>query len=102
MSATITVDKVHEDDGGFTFAAAIEKAGDRSSHSVTLSKKDYERLGGSASSPEDFVRTCLELLVEQTAQDELLDRMDLREMISYYPKFEEEVRRRFGAPGATT
>lgn len=102
MNEPIEVDRSTEDEERWVFRTTLNEEQGRSTHTITLARRDYERLGSRAASPEDFVRTCLELLLRHESQDALMPEMDLREMISYYPEFEDEVRRRFGAPGATT
>lgn len=102
MNERIQVDRSTEDEERWVFRATLDEDRGRSVHRITLGRRDYERLGSRAESPEDFIRMCLDLLLRHESQDALMAEMDLRQMISYYPDFEDEVRRRFGTPGATT
>ena len=92
--AEIQVQPTGETDEGFSFNVAIEEAGSRSTHHVTLSRQDHRELGVETESPEQFVRRCIEWLLERESKDSILSRFDIREISHYFPKFRGEIRRR--------
>jgi hypothetical protein len=93
--ADIQIQKTGEDQEGFSFSVAIEETGSsRSTHLVTLSRSDHRELGVQTESPEQFVRRCIEWLLEREAKDSILLRFDIKEIRQYFPRFREEIRKR--------
>jgi hypothetical protein len=64
---------------------------DELSFVVTLSAADWERLRGGAESPEAFVRTCFEFLLEREPASEILRAFDIRQIATFFPEFETEI-----------
>lgn len=62
---------------------------------VTVSFGDYEHWGEGFTTPEDFIKRCMELLVERVSVDDLMERIDIREARQLYPAFEQEMMRVF-------
>lgn len=89
----IDVQRVGDDAHGFEFAVTVNEAADRSGHHVTLSKSDFERWGSGADSPETFVTRCFEFLLEREPKESILSRFDVSQIGSYFPEFEEGIRR---------
>ncbi len=92
--ADIQIQKTGENEEGFSFGVAIEEAGSRSTHQVTLSRSDHRELGVETESPEQFVRRCIEWLLERESKESILSRFDIREISQYFPRFREEIRKR--------
>lgn len=92
--AEIQIQKTGENEEGFAFSVAIEEAGSRSTHQVTLSRRDLRELGVETESPDQFVRRCLEWLLEREPKESILARFDVREISQYFPRFSEEIRKR--------
>ncbi|HEX2089433.1 MAG TPA: hypothetical protein VHI54_05805 [Actinomycetota bacterium] len=92
--AEIQIRKTSEDDERLSFSVAIEEAGSRSTHQVTLSRSDHRELGVDTESPEQFVRRCIEWLLEREPKESILARFDVREISQYFPRFSEEIRKR--------
>jgi hypothetical protein len=90
--AQIDVRTTREDDEGFQFAVTLEEAGSASDHQVTLSRADFERLGSSFASPEEFLRRCFEFLLERERKESILTRFDVSQIGSYFPEFEQQIR----------
>ena len=64
-----------------------------SEHEVTLSGADFERLGRSYRSAEEFVRACLEFLLEREPKEQILGSFDVSQIRTYFPEFEQEIDR---------
>ena len=79
---------------GFSFNVSIEEGGSRSTHQVTLSRRDHRELGAETESPEEFVRRCVEWLLERESKDSILARFDIREISQFFPRFSEEITER--------
>ena len=92
--ADIQIQKTGETEDGFSFGVAIEEAGSRSTHQVTLSRRDHHELGVETEPPEQFVRRCIEWLLERESKDSILAHFDVREISQYFPRFREEIRKR--------
>lgn len=91
--AEIQIRPTGEMEEGFSFDVAIEEGGSRSTHQVTLSRRDHQELGVESESPEQFVRRCIEFLLERESKDSILSRFDVREISQYFPRFREEIRK---------
>lgn len=92
--AEIQIQPMDETEDGFSFSVAIEEGGSRSTHHVTLSRRDHRELGVETESPEQFVRRCIEWLLERESKDSILSTFDIREISQYFPRFSEEIRER--------
>jgi hypothetical protein len=73
------------------FLVRVKDAGEVSSHVVTLSRADYERLGGNYRSPEEFVEACFEFLLAREPKEQILGTFDISQISSYFPEFEPEI-----------
>jgi hypothetical protein len=62
-------------------------------HEVTLSAADFERLGEHYGSPEEFVRSCFEFLLEREPKSSILPTFDIAEIGIYFPDFERKILR---------
>jgi len=62
-----------------------------SSHQVTLSANDFERLGKPYRSPEEFVRACFEFLLEREPKEQILPSFDVSVIATYFPEFERRI-----------
>ena len=91
--AQIHVQQTAANDAGFEFVVTVGEAGDSSRHQVTLAASDYERWGAVSDSPEAFVTRCFEFLLEREPKDSILSRFDVSEIRSYFPAFEQQIRR---------
>ncbi len=92
--AEIQIQQTGETEEGFSFNVAIEEGGSRSTHQVTLSRRDHRELGVETESPDQFVRRCIEWLLEREPKESILTRFDVREISQYFPRFREEFRKR--------
>ena len=70
------------------FTVRVTDAAGTSTHTVTLSGTDWERLGGAFRSPDDLVRASFAFLLEREPKEEILGSFDLSRISTYYPGFE--------------
>jgi 5-formyltetrahydrofolate cyclo-ligase len=91
--ANIEVQDVGEEEGRKRFVVTVSKAGDTSTHHVTLSREDYERWGINASDPAGFIRRCFEFLLEREPKESILSQFDVSDIPSYFPEFDREIQR---------
>jgi hypothetical protein len=83
-----------ETDTGYRFEVAVDHAGRRSTHTVTMSHADYERWGSEGGlAPATVARRSVELLVGRVGRARLMERFDVREAMQLYPAFEAEAHR---------
>lgn len=88
--ATIAVHKISDSE----FEVRVIDAGGQSSHRVTLSAKDYQRLTAGKVSPEELVRRSFEFLLEREPKESILSRFDLSVISRYFPEYEREIKKR--------
>jgi hypothetical protein len=62
--------------------------GSTTAHQVSLSDEYYQTLTGGLKSPEDFIRSAFEFLLERESKESILERFDLTEIKKYFPEFE--------------
>ena len=70
------------------FQVTVTEGRGSTHHDVTLSSADFERLGASHRSPEDFVRACFEFLLERESKESILSSFDISVIGRYFPEFE--------------
>jgi hypothetical protein len=78
------------------FLVRVKDGGEVTSHVVTLSGADYERLGGGYRSPEAFVEACFGFLLARETKEEILGSFDVSQIKTYFPEFEAEIDRPVG------
>jgi hypothetical protein len=74
------------------FHVTVREGGSSTSHDVTVSSEDFERLGSSHGSPEDFVHACFAFLLEREAKESILAEFDVKVIGRYFPDFESRIR----------
>ena len=73
------------------FLVRVKDGDEVSSHVVTLSGADYERLGSTYRSPEAFVQACFEFLLARESKQDILGTFDVSQISGYFPEFEAEI-----------
>lgn len=86
----IEIEKVAEGD----FRVRVAERESVSTHRVTLSSEDFQRLAGGKASPEDLVRRSFEFLLEREPKESILARFDLSVIARYFPEYDREIARR--------
>ena len=92
----VDIEVLHEEktDTGYLFEVAVDQAGRRTTHTVTMSHADYERWGSEGGlAPATVARRSVEQLVRRVGRGRLQDRFDVREAMQLYPAFEAETYR---------
>ena len=89
--ADITVTRTNESDDAFTFEVGVSEAGSSSRHVVTLSHWDFDAQGDRFSEPEEFVRRCIEYLLEREPKESILASFDVQDIGTYFPEFKRDV-----------
>jgi hypothetical protein len=67
--------------------------GSLTEHDVTLSNSDCEDLDDSYPTPETFIRSCFEFLLERESKESILASFDMNQISIYFPEFEREILR---------
>lgn len=70
------------------FTVRVTDDAGSSSHTVTLSGADWDRLGSGFRSPEDLVRASFVYLLTHEPKERILDSFDLSQISQYYPGWE--------------
>ena len=78
---------------GDAFHVRVDEGPTESTHTVTVSDEDYERLGSGYGSKEEFIRGCFEFLLEREPKESILSTFDVSVIPRYFPDFEDEIRR---------
>jgi hypothetical protein len=86
--------QVHRDDVEHMlsrFTVRIREDGSESVHEVTLSASDFGRLGENYRSPEEFIRACIEFLLEREPKEQILSSFDVSVIATYFPEFDDRI-----------
>jgi hypothetical protein len=79
---------------GYRFEVAIDEAGRRTTHTVSMSYADYERWGSEGGmTPAAVVRRSITLMLSRVGRGKMMERFDVREAMQMYPAFEAEAHR---------
>jgi hypothetical protein len=89
--AEITVQPSDLRSGTSTFHVGIRDEDSSTEHDVTVSTRDYDRLGTNYETPEDFVRACFEFLLDREPKESILPRFDVSVISRYFPEFETSI-----------
>jgi len=79
---------------GWVFEVDIRENGNQTTHIVTMSKEDYQRLTANTCSPEECVRKSFEFLLEREPKESILREFDITKIGYYFPEFESELAKR--------
>jgi len=79
------------------FQVEVSENGTGTSHEVTLSRADYERLGRAFPDPASLIRACFEFLLAREPKEQILSSFDVAQIGRFFPEFEREIGRL--APG---
>jgi len=79
------------DDGDpLVFEVKVREAASATQHRVTLSREDYQRLGGRVD-PENLIDAAFRFLLEREAKESILARFDVSVITRYFPDFERKL-----------
>lgn len=76
------------------FEVTLHDGDSSTQHVVTVSSSDYERLGSAYATPERFVRSCFEFLLERESKESILRSFDIAQISDYFPEFERRIQTR--------
>ena len=74
-------------------AFQVRVAGDSSetTHEVTVTRADFERLAREDETGTQFIRRCFEFLLEREPNEAIMRTFDVSVIKTYFPEFEEEI-----------
>ena len=73
------------------FTVNVSDGHGTSTHAVTLSGADWERLGARFRSPDDLVRASFTYLLAREPKEQILSSFDLSQISTYFPGWEREI-----------
>ena len=73
------------------FSVRVTDDDSTSSHVVTLSGADWDRLGTGYRSPEMFVEACFTFLLQRESKEQILTSFDVSQISGYFPDFERQI-----------
>ncbi|MBI2845173.1 MAG: hypothetical protein HYX86_01360 [Chloroflexi bacterium] len=94
MATEIRLVRTDKGEKGWTFEVQLAEGESKTSHTVTLSHDDYQRLSGGDVPPERLVEESFRFLLERESKESILRRFDLPRIGYYFPEYETEMRRR--------
>ena len=75
------------------FTVRVSDDDTSTSHEVTLSRSDYERLGKGFRTPDALVRACFQFLLSREPAEQILSSFDVGQIEAYFPEFPREIGR---------
>ncbi|MGD2165284.1 MAG: hypothetical protein PVH50_07125 [Anaerolineae bacterium] len=91
--ANISVDTL-ERENAYEVHVTVREGRERTRHTVTLAKADYERISRGAASPADLVVESFRFLLEREPKESILRSFDLTVITRYFPEYEREIKKR--------
>jgi hypothetical protein len=88
MTRTIEVLRIDDGADALRFEVVVREAASETRHVVSVSQKDFARLGGDANSPERFVDAAFRFLLDREPKESILARFDVSVVSRYFPEFE--------------
>jgi hypothetical protein len=88
----IRVTPVDVESDPLAFEVTVSDGPSSTSHNVTLSRSDLERLWGTEGDADGFVRRCFEFLLQRESKESILSSFDVSDISRYFPDFEERVK----------
>jgi hypothetical protein len=76
------------------FRVRVVETGSESTHQVTLDPKDFGRLAGATTEPEELIRKSFQFLLEREPKEYILSHFDLSVISRYFPEYEREIKKR--------
>lgn len=70
-----------------------DEDGSTTTHDVTVSLADFERLGRNFRALDEFVRACFQFLLEREPKESILPSFDVSVISTHFPEFEERISR---------
>ncbi len=82
-------------DGGWECEVSVEHAGERTRHTVTVTRSDLARWGRGdrREDVEDLVRRSFDFLLQREPPGSILSRFDLSVIPRYFPEYDEQFQR---------
>jgi len=77
----------------YVFDVRVSENGDATTHRVSLSQPDWQRLSGAAD-PADLVRRSFEFLLEREPKEQIMAEFDISMISRYFPEYETKIRSR--------
>ncbi len=78
----------------WTFQVTVSEGSSQTTHRVTLTSSDYERLADEACSRDELVRKSFEFLLEREPKESILGEFDITVIARYFPEYEREIAQR--------
>ena len=91
----ITLQELTADEAGHIFKVVVSDGEHETTHTVSLTRELFERLGGDRR-PEELVRESFRFLLARESAEAILSSFDLGDISTYFPEFEAEMKGRRG------
>ena len=75
------------------FRVRVIEGKSESSHRVSVSAEDYNRLTGGKIEAPELVKRSFQFLLEREPKESILKQFDLRVIARYFPEYEREIKR---------
>lgn len=96
--ARVTVAEKSLNDAGWTYSVTVDDGHGKAGFTVTLARKDYEKLSGNPSrvTPERLVEESFVFLLEREPKESILSSFALPLIGRYFPEYPREMSKRLG------
>lgn len=82
--------RMSEDGDPLVFDVRVREGASETRHRVTLSRKDFERLGAGAAA-EKLIDAAFRFLLDREAKESILAGFDVSVIARYFPEFEQKL-----------
>ncbi len=87
----VRVEALDQDADPLSFKVTVGVSGDETSHTVTISRDDLDRLTREDEPAEAFIARCFDFLLDREPKEAIMSAFDVSVISTYFPEFEEEI-----------
>lgn len=74
-----------------SFQVSLADESSETTHDVTVTRADFERLARKGETGTQFIRRCFEFLLDREPKEAIMRTFDVSVIKTYFPDFEEEI-----------
>lgn len=82
-----------DDNDPFVFEVSVGDGAETTRHTVTMSRRTFDQLGGNKHPPDYCIAAAFRFLLVREPKESILPRFDVTEISRYFPEFESELSR---------
>lgn len=91
--SSITIKSKEKTNQGFRFRVEVADGGDKQDFTVDVREVYWRKLTNEAVTPDELVKRSFEFLLAREPKESILREFNLKQITTYFPEYEEEMKR---------